>query len=149
MAVPLAASILPAVTALTGVLLGAAVNMFGQWVFARRQEGAERQSAARLLSADLLRARTILQDWVDDPPEAIPGWASELSLPAWERGQASLATRLDRREWETVLLACNAVDSLRRLLVTGTSLTSDLADVRAAREKVDAARAVLDGRFEP
>jgi hypothetical protein len=145
---PLAASVVPALIGLAGVALGAGVNMFGQWLFARRKESADARSVARLVSADLLRAQTVLEDWLDDPMEVVSSWASDLEMPAWERGQGLLGSRLDGPDWQTVLLACNRVDGLRRRLATRRPLASDLDEVRAAGGNADTARAVLERHFE-
>src|SRR4029079_10260564 len=93
------AAYVSAILALAGVVIGGIVTGGVQFVFTRRQESGEKRSAARLVDADLGRARDVIQRCLGPPPRFVPEWADELALEAWENERAVLAIALSGRAW--------------------------------------------------
>jgi len=110
------AAYVSAILALAGVVIGGIVTGGVQFVFTRRQESGEKRSAARLVDADLGRARDVIQRCLGPPPRFVPEWADELALEAWENERAVLAIALSGRAWGAVRDAVDAVDAFRRRL---------------------------------
>jgi hypothetical protein len=110
------AAYVSAILALTGVVIGGIVTGGVQFVFTRRQESGEKRSAARLVDADLGRARDVIQRCLGPPPRFVPEWSDELALEAWENERAVLAIALSGRAWSAVRDAVDAVDAFRRRL---------------------------------
>lgn len=110
------ADYVPAVIAFVGVVVGGIVGGGVQFVFTRRQETGQRRSAARLVDADLGRARDVIQRCLGPPPRFMPDWARELDLGAWEKERGVLAVALSGGAWTAVRDAVDAVDAFRRRL---------------------------------
>ena len=110
------ADYVPAVIAFVGVVVGGIVTGGVQFVFTRHQESGEKRSAARLVDADLGRARDVIQRCLGPPPRFVPEWADELALEAWENKRAVLAIALSGRAWSAVRDAVDTVDAFRRRL---------------------------------
>jgi hypothetical protein len=125
-------------TGLLAAVIAGTFAWFTQRGLARRRELWDARSVARLVEAELLRALDVVEDWLDDPTDAAPEWASDLTLEAWEKGRDVLASELEHDDWDAVRDGCNVVDRLRRSLVSGRTTTSSTA-LQDARLRVRAA----------
>src|SRR5215210_4980144 len=114
---PLAASSLaPALVGLLGVVVGAGINGYAQYVFARNRERTEGRAHGRLVEADLQRAANVAEQYIDAPFRHSPAWSEDLQTPAWHEGRAVLASVLDRVEWLALRDAFDTIARLRRSL---------------------------------
>jgi hypothetical protein len=133
-----ASSLTPALVGLLGVVVGAAINGYAQWVFTRRRERSEGLSQGRLVEADLARAAGVAEQCIDSPFRHAAGWSDDLETSAWRDGRAVLASRLDRVTWLCLRDAFDAIAALRRSLQTG-----DAGDDRALERTVAQAKRAL------
>lgn len=103
-----------ALIAFVGVVVGGIISGGSQLFFMRRREVGERCSAARLVDADLGRARAVIQHCLGPPTRFAHERASELELAAWEHGRGVLAVGLPLKAWTAVQDGVGVVDAFRR-----------------------------------
>jgi hypothetical protein len=104
------------VLTLAGVVVGSIVSGGVQFYFARRHEKGGNRAAARLVDADLGRARAVIQQLLRPPPQFGSERAGEFELPAWEQQRGVLAVELSRPAWTAVRDGVAAVETFRRRL---------------------------------
>ena len=139
------ADYVPAVIAFVGVVVGGIVGGGVQFVFTRRHETGQRRSAARLVDADLGRARDVIQRCLGPPPRFVPEWAQELDLTSWEKERGVLAVALSGSAWTAVRDAVDAVDAFRRRLSDQQEAQNQIR----LRKVAEDASAGIDGAAEP
>jgi hypothetical protein len=130
-------------TGLLAAVIAGSFAWFTQRGLARRRELWDARSVARLVEAELMRALDVVEDWLDDPTDAASEWGADLSLDAWAKGRAVLASELEHDDWDAVRDGCNAVDRLRRTLASGRTSASTAA-LHDARLRLRAALAGLE-----
>lgn len=104
-----------AIFGLIGVLVGASINGFIQWLMARRSEEAEARTAARLVTYELREYQQLLQFTL-----STRRWETRLwfSPAIWREHQARLAGACSRSEWtpiERAYLGIEIVDGWHRV----------------------------------
>jgi hypothetical protein len=105
-----------AVFGLIGVVVGAVINGAVTAMVQRRAERSDRQSAARLVSTELARFRSIALEAARRSPEQLPQLRESTPI-LWQSQRAVLARGLDDADWEAVARAYAHVDALGSVLV--------------------------------
>lgn len=91
---------LGAILPLVGVVVGAALGMFGTWSLRRRDEAREVRTATRLLDIDLKYIHDAVSMGVDGTDESDWEWFERLDTQAvWREQRAILARHLPDEEW--------------------------------------------------
>lgn len=106
----------PAVIGLIGVIVGAAINggiaSLREW----RTQGADRRSAARLVSTELVKFHALALEARQRPPSQLPQLRDSAPI-VWQSNRAVLARALENDDWDLVALAYAIVDALVSVLV--------------------------------